>query len=83
MKEREGKWVTKLGDFWKFLVKWFLSKVAQMRGKLLGKSEKQQLLWLLFGQLLEKLGYFLIYIWSLWLWKSEGETARGFVESKP
>ena len=54
-----------------------------MRGKLLGKSEKQQLLWLLFGQLLEKLGYFLIYIWSLWLWKSDWETARGFVEAKP
>ena len=25
--------VTRLGDCWKFLVTWFLSKVAQMHGK--------------------------------------------------
>ena len=32
--------VTRLGDFWKFLAKKFLSKVAQIFGNLLGYSEK-------------------------------------------
>ena len=32
--------VTRLGDFWKFLAKRFLSKVAQIFGNLLGYSEK-------------------------------------------
>ena len=43
----KGRWldamfsVTRLNNFLKFLVAWFLSKVAQMRGKILGRSEKQ------------------------------------------
>ena len=33
--------VTRLGDFLKLLVTWFLSKVVQMHGEFLGYSEKQ------------------------------------------
>ena len=53
--------ITRLGDFLKFLVTWFLSKVAQMQGfyqnvcaKKKGSTFHVKLLWLLFGQLLEK-----------------------------
>ena len=56
--------VTGLGDFWKFLVTWFLTKEAQMHvefwAKVKGNTFYVYLLWLLFGQLLENLGHFLI-----------------------
>ena len=49
--------VTRLGDFWKFSVTWFLSKVAQMHGEFLESNICHfKLLWLLLGQLLETFG---------------------------
>ena len=49
----------RLGDIWNFLVIWFLSKV-NFGAILKSKTFNVKLLWLLFGQFLETLGYFLI-----------------------
>ena len=52
--------VTRLGDFLKFLATKFQAKVEQMIGNFLGYFENfpfyVKLVWLLFGQLLEKFG---------------------------
>ena len=52
--------VSRFGDFWKVLATKFLAKVAKMIGNFLGYLEKThyyvKLHWLLFGQLLEKIG---------------------------
>ena len=52
--------VTRLGDFLKFLATKFQAKEAQSNFLALSKNLTlmYKLLWLLFGQLLEKLGYF-------------------------
>ena len=51
--------MTRLGDFWNFLVTNFITKVAQMFGDFLGSCENyhflSQIFEATFGQLLEKL----------------------------
>ena len=57
--DRESS-VTRLGDFLKFLATKFQAKEAQSNFLAISKNLTlmYKLLWLLFGQLLEKLGYF-------------------------
>ena len=55
--------VTRLGDFWKFLETKLLTKVAQNVGNFLGYFENQNHVTTaasIFGQFLEKIGYFLL-----------------------
>ena len=57
--------VTRLGDFWKLLGTNFLSKVAQMFVDFLGSLEDHNFIsqtgvWLIFGQLLKKIGQLII-----------------------
>ena len=56
--------VTRLGDFWHSLAITFLTKESQIIDNFWGYFESLthmwKLHWLLFGQLLEKLGYFLL-----------------------
>ena len=42
-RDNDASIVTRLGDFWKFLVIFFLSKVAQMSGDFLSSFQTQHL----------------------------------------